>query len=729
MKTSIVTTNFTGGEFAPNLQGRTDLEKYPASAKLLSNWVILKQGGITARPPLVYKGPVKTAGDTPRIIPFIYSATTAYVLEFGNNYMRVWKDGVRIIFELATPYPAAYLADLRYTQSADTMIFYHDAVYPQRLLRFSDSNWTIGNAPFDPAPVGEVGHTAAFTLTLGATSGTTSITSSGALFLISDIGRVISQNGSNGVITALSSATAGTIAINVAFGSTTVAPSTWTLEGTPLTTVTPSAKDPLGGSITLTLSSEGWRTEDVGKFVELNGGVVRINSLDGTFPKTIANGTIQAELAGVVGAPPDSWTLKGPLWNATNGYPVCGTFHAQRLWAASTRKYPQSLWGSKVGLSFDYTPGVLDDSAVYKTISSSEVNPIEHLVSGKTLIVFGYTQEFSGRGGVEKGITQTNTQFDRQSGWSTIGAVRPIEIGEELMTAERSGGVLRAFVSNQVDGFTSAPVSFLSEHLFESGIKSTSYAQRPHSTVWVVTNDGKLHAFTYNTTSNLTCFASGETDGFVEWVCTVPSGSRDVTYAVVRRTAGGATVRYIEALDWTVIYGRHDSLIQLTSGSPLTVWTGLGHLEGRTVRVHADNVYMGTFVVTGGQITIPRAASAVSVGLGFDSVCTLQPPTVETREGNSQGGSASVHKVRVKLLKTVGLTVNGEDVPFRQFGESVLDTSVPLFTGVKDVTQYGWAAATDDSEDSEGITTTFAQTQGNPCTILSVVRNLSINAG
>lgn len=731
MKTSLVTTNFTGGEFSPKLQGRTDLEKFQASCKLLSNWVILKQGGIQARPPLAYKGEVKISDLPTRPIPFVYSATTAYILEFGDGYMRVWRDGVRLAFEMATPYPDEYLADLRYTQSADTMILFHPLVFPQRLLRFSDTSWSIAATPFDPPPIGEVGHTSdSISLTAGALSGSgVGVTSSAPFFLPSDVGRIIVVSGSSATITSYGNSSLVTVSITAPFASLVSAGGMWNLEGTPMTDCTPSAKTPLGGGLTLTLAAGGWRPEDVGRYVEINGGVVKIVSLDGGSPTTIANGIIFQELTSTTAAPADAWVLKGPLWNAKDGYPSCGTFHSQRLWAASTRKYPQTAWGSRLGLSFDFTPGTNDDSAVYKTIASSEVNPLTHLVSAATLMLMGYAQEYSGRGGVEKGITQGNMQADYQSSWSTLGAVRPLPVGEEVLTVERSATVIRAFSAKQVEGFTSSPMSFFSEHLLETGVRSMAYEQRPESIVWVVTNDGRLHALTYNIAQNLVCFASGSTDGFVEWVATVPAGVRDATYAIVRRTIGGVTKRYLEMLDWTVAYGRHDSLIVLTAGSPQTVWAGLGHLEGRTVRVHGDDIFLGTFNVLSGQITIPRGALKLHVGLGFDSVGTLQPPILDTREGNSQGGSVSVHKVRIRLLNTVGLTVNGEDVPFRSFGASVLDTAVPLFTGVKDVTGLGWAAASDDTDDSEGIETTFAQTQGNPCTILSVVRNVSINAG
>jgi hypothetical protein len=728
MKTSIVTTNFTGGELDPALQGRTDLEKFSSSAKLLSNFAILKQGGITGRPPTVYKGSVKTPSQTSRLIPFIYSSTTAYILEFGNQYIRVWKNGAYTGFEVATPYLESQITELKYTQSADTMIFFHPLWLPQRLLRFGDTNWTFGDAPMNPLPIGESGlASASITLTLTALTGAITITTGGfPFFLQSDVGRTITVDGSSATIATWVASGTVLATVTTPFTSLTHAPLTWKMNGTPLTAVTPSVSGPVGAAVTLTLALAGWRTEDVGKFVELNGGLVKITGYTST---TVVTGLIETELAGVVAAPSDSWTLKGAIWNAVDGCPACGTFHQQRLWAASTRTYPQTLWGSKLGLPFDFSPGVLDDSAIYKTISSSEVNPIVHLVSAQELLILGYAQEFSGRGGVEKGITTSNMQLSIQSNWSTTSAVRPLQIGEEVISVERSGTVMRAYSSKQVDGFTSAPISFFSEHLLASGVKSMSYEQRPNAIIWIATTDGKLHALTYNVFSNLICFASGSTDGFVESVATIPDGALEKTYCLVRRTINGVTARYVEALDWSVIYGRHDSLITLTAGSPQAVWTGLGHLQGKTVRVHADDVFMGELTVASGQITLPRSASKVAVGLAFDSTAVLQNPIMETREGNSQGGSVSIHKVRAKLLNTVGLNVNGEDISFRTFGASKLDSAIDPFTGVKDITGFGWASATDDTEDNEGATTTISSTQGNPCTILSIIRNLSMNAG
>jgi hypothetical protein len=50
-----------------------------------------------------------------------------------------------------------------------------------------------------------------------------------------------------------------------------------------------------------------------------------------------------------------------------------------------------------------------------------------------------------------------------------------------------------------------------------------------------------------------------------------------------------------------------------------SLFSGLGHLEGRTVKVLADGALHPERVVTGGAITLDHAASKVLVGLGYTS--------------------------------------------------------------------------------------------------------------
>ena len=91
-RVSSIVTNFQAGELSPRLEGRIDLQKYSAGAQTLQNMLVYPQGGITRRPGTYYSGTSKDGGKV-RLINFEFSDEQAYVLEFGANYVRFFKDG------------------------------------------------------------------------------------------------------------------------------------------------------------------------------------------------------------------------------------------------------------------------------------------------------------------------------------------------------------------------------------------------------------------------------------------------------------------------------------------------------------------------------------------------------------------------------------------------------------------------------------------------------------
>jgi hypothetical protein len=86
-----------------------------------------------------------------RLIRFVYDRDQAYMLEFGNLYMRVFKDGAWNGTEIVTPYTSAMLPELNYMQNTDTMFLAHPQVPVQRLQRFGDTSWSMLAAPFTVA--------------------------------------------------------------------------------------------------------------------------------------------------------------------------------------------------------------------------------------------------------------------------------------------------------------------------------------------------------------------------------------------------------------------------------------------------------------------------------------------------------------------------------------------------------------------------------------------------
>ena len=85
-------TNFTAGELSPRMDGRTDLEKYFFGCKTLENMVVHPHGSASRRPGTRFIAEAKDSSTEKRLIPFEFSTTQTYMLEFGNLYVRFYKD-------------------------------------------------------------------------------------------------------------------------------------------------------------------------------------------------------------------------------------------------------------------------------------------------------------------------------------------------------------------------------------------------------------------------------------------------------------------------------------------------------------------------------------------------------------------------------------------------------------------------------------------------------------
>ena len=95
--------NFSRGELTPKLHARVDLEYYRAALKTCTNWTVMKQGGLRKRPGFKYIRETRDSSKTSRLIPFIFSTEQAYVLEFGENYVRKFANRAAVSTLVGTP--------------------------------------------------------------------------------------------------------------------------------------------------------------------------------------------------------------------------------------------------------------------------------------------------------------------------------------------------------------------------------------------------------------------------------------------------------------------------------------------------------------------------------------------------------------------------------------------------------------------------------------------------
>ena len=85
-------TNFTGGELSPRLDGRNDLTKYSSGCKTLENFIVYPHGAAARRAGTTFVAEVASSANKTRLIPFEFSTTQTYMLEFSNLKIRVYKD-------------------------------------------------------------------------------------------------------------------------------------------------------------------------------------------------------------------------------------------------------------------------------------------------------------------------------------------------------------------------------------------------------------------------------------------------------------------------------------------------------------------------------------------------------------------------------------------------------------------------------------------------------------
>ena len=345
------------------------------------------------------------------------------------------------------------------------------------------------------------------------------------------------------------------------------------------------------------------------------------------------------------------------------------------------------------------------------------MNIIQYLVNSGQLVTLTYGAEFTTRGGVEKPVTQLNAQIDMQSKWGT-NRVRPQVVGRTILAAQRGGKALRAYSVGDYEALNSRDVSVYSEHLLRDGIKSIAFEQDPEHVLWIATNSGKLLAFTFNEEQNIAALCSADHEGAVEWLANIPEGDTDATYCITRYTINGVTKRYVERINWAAAPGQ-DSRKEMT-GASATVWAVGTHLEGEEVSVLANGIDRGLHTVTGGNITLARAATSRSIGLPYRAVVRIRPQEVGTGTGTAQAQATRTSKVWAYLLDTIGCKINGSNIPFRRLDRPELDQPVEAFTGFKELSGIGW----DDGEEPIEI----SSDQPYPFTLLFAVRNATVNA-
>lgn len=182
-------TNFTAGELSMDMLGRGDLSAYANGALRLRNVVIAPVGGVSRRPGLRHLATIPGPG---RLVAFEFNSEQTYLLVFTERHVDVFAGGV-LLAGFDAPWTAEQLAQIAWTQTADTLLVVHPDVAPRKLTRTSHTEWRLAEWVFHQKDgvIHQPSHKFAddaVTLASSGTSGTVTLTASSDVFVSGHVG-------------------------------------------------------------------------------------------------------------------------------------------------------------------------------------------------------------------------------------------------------------------------------------------------------------------------------------------------------------------------------------------------------------------------------------------------------------------------------------------------------------------------------------------------------------
>lgn len=555
-------TDFSTGELSPLVRGRSESDKYKSAVKTATNCYVAVQGPIVRRSGSRYIAKTKTDGNAVRLIRFKFSQSDAFVLEFGDQYIRFYTLSAQVQsggapYEISSPYTLSDIDKISYKQFGNSIYLSHGSYAPRVLTRVSTTDWRLTTLSLSPPPTYEAGETPSATVTPAATTGNSiNFVASSAVFGDGDIGRQIinMSDGESGkaVITSLSGSAFSTTAVCDIVEDFTdtnaIASGDWKLDLSPISDITLDTIS-TGSIVTIdadlpnsTTASATFKSGDVGKYIIVANGVIKITQV-----------VSSSQVKGHILKAPDSsdetaiWTLEEETWSASRGYPRAVGLVQERLCFGGTDEQPQTIWMSETGIFTGFGRGAEDSASIEITLTSSEVNQINWISSSRELIVGTAGAEVSISSGSSSGSITPSNISQRVPTYFGSDIQQPAEIAGDIIFIQQSGrSTLAFFFDFNIDTYNAEDLNKLSEHLTEGGIKELAYSQEPQSRIFAVTNSGNLLVATFERSSSVIGWCKYTTDGIYENVVAIPESGEDKVYVVVKRTVNGTDVRYLE---------------------------------------------------------------------------------------------------------------------------------------------------------------------------------------
>lgn len=624
--------SFAAGELADALTARVDLSKYSVGAKTMRNFIAHPHGGASNRPGTEFIAETKTHSKKSRLIPFLFSTQQAYVLEFGNLYLRVYKDGGQIVsgatpVEVVTPYLEADISAVKFTQSADVLYLCHPSHPPKTLSRSSHTSWTLADFAFKNGPYRQANNTDT-TITPSATTGTITLTASTGIFQAGHVGAFwrighdVSGTYKEGYvkITAFTSATAVSATVQADLGAVSAtkqwAEGAWSaVRGWPSCVVfyqdrlvfANSPSDPQ----TVWLS----RTGDYTNFGR-SAPVVDDDGITAPLVSRQVNAIrSMVSLGDIIGL------TAGGEWKI-------GPAGTETIAPTSISARQQGYRGAAVS-----DPVIVGNRIVYVQEMGSTVRDL-----GYRLDVDSYT-------GDDLSV-MANHLFRRHEILQIAYQQEP----DSVVWCVRDDGVLL--------GLT---------YLREQEV----FAWHRHDT------DGLFESV---------CTIPGQERDEAWFIVNRTVGGQIRRY--VERLSDRLPTSDIKDAFFVDCGLTYD-------GSPATVISGLDHLEGKTVAILADGNVIKPQAVFGGEVTLSPAASKVHIGLPYTSDLETLNIELNPGDGTVQGRKKRIAAVLLRLLETRGAMVGPSFDKLNELKMRATEgwgEPIDMFTGDKKINiSAGWS--------------------------------------
>jgi len=663
----------------------------------------------------------------------------------STNYTTYTSGGTAAkVFEITTTYTESQIFDLKFAQSADIMFIVHPAHEPAKLSRTGHTSWTLADVVFEKGPYLDT-NTTTTTLNPGSSGVGTGIAlvASADLFASTDVGRLVKLHNGHAKITAFTDAQNVTIEILTALDAST-ATTSWQLGYWSATTGFPETVSffeqrlIFGGT---TAYPQTIFASQSGLFENFDEGSA--NAADAFIYTIAANRVNKIRFLApirdlVIGTAGGEFRVDRPTGEPLTPTNVnikqettYGSHTTQVMQVGPTilfvQRQKQKL--REFGYSFQNDAYVAPDMTLLADhITEGGMDDVEYAQEPDSIwwaarndgtflgMTYQREQDIVGWhrhliGGKGQSCTVTVTDYD-----NTLSGTK--------LTFTKANGTSVTFTSTTGTAGTNEFKTETNNNTTASNLQSAinghaDFTATVSSAVVTVTETSPQSTgfLTVNSQDSVRLAVTNETHAKVKSVTSITETTENEVWIVVERIINGSTVKYIEYLDSTL---NQDSGLSGTVTGASTKVTSLDHLEGETVQILIDDAVYPPQKVTNGAVTVSLpssfASKTIEVGLGFVStVKTLNVEAGASTGSVAQGRKKRYNEVIVRLLNTVGVTINGDQMPFRSSADE-MGQPIPAFTGDKRVTNLGW--------DREGKIT-VQQTQPLPFTILGITGTIS----